>query len=121
MTDRITLTGLYAHGRHGVFEAERRDGQTFVVDAVVELDTRSAAASDDVADTVDYGDLARRLVAIVQGEPVDLLETLSARLADAVLADSRVDAVEITVHKPQAPVGVPVEDVAVTIRRERPA
>lgn len=121
MTDRITLTGLYAHGRHGVFEAERRDGQTFVVDAVVEVETQAAAASDDVADTVDYGDLARRLVAIVQGEPVDLLETLAARLAADVLSDARVAAVEITVHKPQAPVGVPMEDVAVTIRRERSA
>lgn len=119
MTDRITLTGLYAHGKHGVFAVERRDGQTFVVDAVLELDTRAAAAGDDLTQTVDYGELARRLSGIVQGEPVDLLETLAARLAAAVLEDPRVEAVEITVHKPQAPVGVPVEDVAVTIRRER--
>ena len=119
MNDRIELRGLYAHGRHGVLAMERRDGQTFVVDAVVELDTRAAASADDVSQTVDYGELARRLVGIVQGEPVDLLETLAERLADAVLSDQRVLAVEIAVHKPQAPVGVPVEDVVVTIRRGR--
>jgi dihydroneopterin aldolase len=119
MSDRIVLRGLYAHGRHGVLPSERRDGQTFVVDATVELDTSRAAASDDLGETVDYGELARRLVGIVQGEPVDLLETLAQRLASSVLEDPRVLAVEITVHKPQAPVGVPVEDVAVTIRRER--
>jgi dihydroneopterin aldolase len=119
MTDRIVLRGLYAHGKHGVFPEERRDGQTFVVDATVELDTSQAAATDDLTQTVDYGELARRLVGIVQGEPVDLLETLAQRLAASVLDDERVIAVEITVHKPQAPVGVPVEDVAVTIRRER--
>jgi dihydroneopterin aldolase len=119
MSDRIELRGLYAHGKHGVLPFERRDGQTFVVDATIELDTSAAGRSDALVDTVDYGDLARRLVAIVQGEPVDLLETLAARLADAALGDERVTAVEITVHKPQAPVGVPIEDVAVRIRRER--
>lgn len=119
MNDRIELRGVYAHGRHGVLPVERRDGQTFVVDVGIELDTRAAAAGDDLAATVDYGDLARRVVGIVQGEPVDLLETLAARLASHVLEDEKVLAVEVTVHKPQAPVGVPLEDVAVTIRRER--
>jgi dihydroneopterin aldolase len=117
--DRVILRGLYAHGRHGVLPIERETGQTFVVDAVIEMDTRPAGRSDALDDTVDYGVLAQRLVAIVEGEPVDLLETLAQRLADACLADPRVDAAEITVHKPQAPVGVPVEDVAVTIRRMR--
>lgn len=117
--DRVVLRGLHAHGRHGVLAAERRDGQPFVVDAVLHLDTAPAATSDDLADTVDYAALARTLVGLVESEPVDLLETLAQRLAGACLADDRVRVVEITVHKPTAPVGVEVDDVAVSIRRTR--
>ncbi|OZD56760.1 dihydroneopterin aldolase [Rhodococcus sp. 06-1477-1B] len=117
--DRITLTGVRAVGHHGVYADEKRDGQEFVVDAALSLSLRRAAESDDVADTVHYGELAERLVEIVEGDPVDLLETLAQRLADAVLADARVDAVTITVHKPQAPIPVPFGDVAVTISRSR--
>jgi len=119
MTDRITLTGLRVRGFHGVYETERREGQDFVVDAVLELPTDAAAASDDVADTVHYGELADRLAAVVAGEPVSLLETLVARLADVCLADARVTAATVTVHKPQAPIPLEFADVAVTIRRER--
>jgi dihydroneopterin aldolase len=119
VSDEIALTGLRVRGHHGVFEHERRDGQDFVVDAVLELSTRAAAASDDVADTVHYGELAEALAAVVAGEPVDLLETLAQRLADACLADSRVAAARVTVHKPQAPIPLTFADVAVTIRRER--
>ena len=120
MSDEIALTGLRVRGHHGVFEHERRDGQDFVVDAVLELSTRAAAASDDLADTVHYGELAQRLADIVAGEPVNLLETLVQRLADACLADPRVAAARVTVHKPQAPIPLSFADVAVTIRRERP-
>lgn len=119
MTDRIALTGLRVRGHHGVYEFERREGQDFVVDVALELDTAPAAASDDVADTVHYGELAESLAAVVAGEPVNLLETLAQRLADVCLADSRVRAAEITVHKPQAPIEQTFADVAVTIRRER--
>lgn len=117
--DRIELRGLRAHGFHGVLDDERRQGQVFVVDATVELDTTAAAAADDLARTIDYAGLAQRLVAVVEGDPVDLIETLAARLVAVCLDDERVTAAEVTVHKPQAPVGVPFEDVAVTIRRER--
>ncbi|HEV2087004.1 MAG TPA: dihydroneopterin aldolase [Cryptosporangiaceae bacterium] len=120
MADRITLTGLTVRGRHGVYPAERRDGQDFVVDVTLELDTRPAATSDDVADTVDYGALAERLAAVVAGDPVALLETLTARLAEVCLADPRVGSAEVTVHKPQAPIPHPFCDVSVTIRRSRP-
>jgi 7,8-dihydroneopterin aldolase/epimerase/oxygenase len=118
-TDRISLLGLRAFGRHGVLDRERREGQEFVVDAVLWLDTRAAAAADDLSLTVDYGALAARLAAIVSGEPVALIETLADRLAAACLSESgkAVREVEITVHKPQAPVSVPVGDVTVTIRR----
>ena len=119
MTDLIRLTGLTARGYHGVFDFERRDGQNFVVDATLEVDLTPAAASDDVRDTVHYGELADRLVAVVTGEPVDLIETLAARLADECLADARVNAATVTVHKPQAPIPHAFQDVAVTIRRQR--
>ena len=117
--DRIALSGLRVRGFHGVYEHERRDGQDFVVDAVLELSTQRAAATDDVADTVHYGELAQRLAEVVAGEPVNLLETLAARLADVCLADARVGAATVTVHKPQAPIPLTFADVAVTIRRER--
>ena len=120
MNDRISLTGLRAKGRHGVYDFERAQGQDFVVDVVLELDLRPAAASDAVGDTVHYGELAGRLVEIVAGEPVNLIETLAGRLADVCLADSRVRSATVTVHKPQAPIAHEFADVAVTIRRERP-
>jgi dihydroneopterin aldolase len=119
MTDRIELAGLRVRGFHGVFEHERLDGQDFVVDAALEVDTRAAAASDDLADTIDYGALAQALHDVVAGEPVNLLETLAERLAQVCLVDSRVGAVTVTVHKPQAPIQLAFGDVAVSIRRER--
>jgi dihydroneopterin aldolase len=119
VTDRITLTGLRVRGHHGVFEHERRDGQDFVVDVVVWLDLARAAVSDDLADTLHYGELAERAAAIVGGEPCDLIETVAGRVADDVLGDERVDAVEVTVHKPAAPIPLTFADVAVTVRRSR--
>ena len=117
--DRICLSGLRAYGYHGVLPAETERGQEFVIDAVLWLDTSAAAETDDLERTVDYGTLAARLAGVVAGEPVALIETLAQRLAAACLADDLVQQTEITVHKPQAPVGVPVRDVSVTIRRSR--
>lgn len=119
MADRIVLSGLRAFGRHGVYDFERAAGQEFVVDVTLELDLGPATRSDDVRDTVHYGELAERLVAIVSGEPVNLIETLAERLATACLADGRVDGVTVTVHKPQAPIPHEFADVAVTIHRRR--
>jgi 7,8-dihydroneopterin aldolase/epimerase/oxygenase len=119
--DRIELTGLRVFGYHGVYDFERRDGQDFVLDVVLEIDLSPAARSDDVTDTVHYGELAAALAAIVGGEPVNLLETLAARLTDSCLADPRVQAATVTVHKPQAPIPLSFDDVAVTIRRTRVA
>ena len=117
MGDRITLTGLRVRGRHGVLPVERRDGQEFAVDVALALDTRRAAGTDDLADTVDYGALAERLAAVVAGEPVALLETLAERLAAVCLADGRVAAAEVRVHKPAAPIPVAFADVSVTVVR----
>ena len=117
--DRIALRGLRAHAHHGVYAVERERGQIFTVDAVLELDTAAAAAGDDLRRTVNYAELAVQLHAVLTGETVRLLETLARRLAEACLSHSLVQAVEITVHKPQADLGVPFDDVTVTIRRER--
>ncbi len=119
MTGRITLRGLRAKGHHGVYDFERVQGQEFVVDVQLELDLGLAAATDDVVATVHYGDLAERLVAVLTGEPVNLLETLADRLLTVCLLDERVDAAEVTVHKPQAPIPFEFADVAVTLRRSR--
>jgi dihydroneopterin aldolase len=117
--DRIAIRGLRALGHHGVYEHERQGGQDFVVDATLAVDTRPAAATDDLSRTVDYGSLAERLVGIIKGEPVRLIETLAERLAAECLAEPAVTEVEITVHKPQAPVPFPFDDVAVTVTRRR--
>ena len=119
--DRIELRGLRVFARHGVLDAERRDGQEFVIDAVLWLDTRPAAGSDDLSKTVDYGALANRLVRLAEEPPVRLIETLAERLAADCLSEPLVAEVEITVHKPQAPIAHPFTDVTITIRRARPS
>lgn len=120
LRDTITLTGITAQGFHGVFEDERRNGQPFVVDVVLHADLRPAGISDDLTQTAHYGELAEQVAAIIAGEPLNLIEALAERIAGAVLAGyAGVDAVEVTVHKPQAPITVPFGDVSVTIRRDR--
>jgi dihydroneopterin aldolase len=115
----LTVRGLRGIGHHGVYEHERRDGQEFVVDVELGLDTRAAAAADDLSATVHYGELAERLHTSLTTQPVDLLETLAQRLADICLAEEPVSWVEVTVHKPQAPITVPFDDVTLTIHRSR--
>ncbi|MFH0243016.1 dihydroneopterin aldolase [Streptomyces sp. HK10] len=117
--DRVALRGLRIRGHHGVFEREREQGQTFVVDLAMGLDTRPAAAGDDLTRTVHYGIVAEEVASIVGGEPVDLIETLAQRIADQCLTHDAVREVEVTVHKPEAPVTVPFDDVTITIKRSR--
>lgn len=117
--DQVRLTGITATGYHGVFAHERREGQVFVADVVVHLDTRRAAATDDLRHTLDYGALAEQVVAVLTGEPADLIETVAERIAATVLAHPQVQAVDVTVHKPQAPITVPFGDVVVEVRRDR--
>ncbi|CAM5392114.1 hypothetical protein SGLAM104S_00557 [Streptomyces glaucescens] len=117
--DRVALRGLKARGHHGVFPKEREEGQTFIVDLVLGLDTRPAAADDDLAKTVHYGIVAEEVVAVVEGEPVNLIETLAERIAQACLKHEGVQEVEVCVHKPDAPITVPFDDVTVTITRSR--
>ena len=117
--DRISLTGITAFGYHGVFDAERRQGQKFVVDVSCLIDLSSAASNDDLADTIDYGALAEAIVADVERDPLNLIEALADRIALTCLRYDAVQCVEVTVHKPQAPMPVDVADVAVTLTRSR--
>lgn len=119
--DEITLTGLRASAFHGVLEHERRTGQVFVIDVTVFLPLRDAAATDDLDRTIHYGELAEEIVAAVESDPVDLIETVAERVAQVVLAHELAQMTRVTVHKPSAPISVPFEDVSVTITRSRPA
>lgn len=118
--DRLAVLGMEAVGHHGVLEDERRDGQVFRVDLTLGLDTRPAARSDDLHETVDYGSLGAAVRQAIETDPVDLIETLAQRIADLCLEDPRVEWTEVTVHKPHAPIEATFSDVALTIRRSRP-
>ncbi|OSC26760.1 dihydroneopterin aldolase [Mycobacterium vulneris] len=119
MADRIELRGLKVRGQHGVFDHERANGQDFVVDITVWIDLAGAAASDELADTYDYGALAQLAADVVAGPARNLIETVGAQIADQVMDDERVHAVEVVVHKPQAPIPQQFADVAVVVRRSR--
>jgi len=119
MSDQLAVRGIEIHAHHGVFDFERRDGQTFLIDLLLELDTSAAAAADDLSRTVDYGALVEDVVAAAQKDPVDLIETLAQRIADVCLGREQVAAVQVTVHKPHAPIAATFQDVALTINRSR--
>lgn len=119
MADRIELRGLKVRGHHGVFDHERTDGQDFFIDVTLWMDLRAAADSDDLTETVDYGALAEQVARIVGGEPRNLIETVGAEVADSIMADDRINACEVVVHKPSAPIPLTFDDVAVVTRRSR--
>ena len=117
--DELSITGIECFAHHGVFDFEKREGQVFVVDLVLGIDTRPAAASDDLADTVNYGTLVADVKAAVERDPVDLIETVAQRITDVCLLDSRVEWARVTLHKPDAPIDATYSDVALTITRTR--
>jgi dihydroneopterin aldolase len=119
--DTLTLTGLEIFAHHGVFDFERADGQTFLLDLTVWLDTVGAAEGDDLDQTLHYGELAVEVAEAAAAEPVDLIETLAERIASLVLAHPVAQRVSVTVHKPDAPIPVPFADVSITIVRPRVA
>ncbi len=119
MTDRIRIERIEVFARHGVLPEERTAGQLFLVDVEVALDLSKAGASDTLTDTVDYGALAQSIHDLVAGEQWSLIERVAGRVADLVLADRRIEAVEVTVHKPSAPIPVAFGDVSVSIHRRR--
>lgn len=118
--DRITLTGITGIGHHGVLPHERRDGQRFTVDVVLHLDLAPAGRTDDLQRTVHYGEVAETVHREITERPLELIEALAQRIAERILEQKElVEAVEVTVHKPQAPIDVPFGDVAVTVTRRR--
>ena len=119
MTDELSIAGIECFAHHGVFDFEKREGQVFVVDLVLGIDTRAAAASDDLAETVNYGTLTLDVKAAVERDPVDLIETVVQRIADVCLLESRVEWARVTLHKPDAPIDATYSDVALTITRTR--
>lgn len=115
--DTIEIRGLRVFAHHGVFAQERRDGQEFIIDAVVWTDLSRAGASDALGDTIHYGVLAEALAAAAAENPVDLIETLAERLAAVVLSFPAAERTRVSVHKPSAPIPLPFDDVIVTIER----
>lgn len=120
MNDRIILTGISAIGYHGVFPEERIEGQTFIVDATLVLDLSVPGSNDHLLNTVDYSKVAHLIHDIIAGEPFQLIERLADEIAHRILQTySLIQSVEITVHKPNAPVGISIADIAVNISRHR--
>lgn len=117
--DRLSVLGVECWAHHGVFEFEKRQGQKFVVDLTLGIDTRPAAATDDLRETVNYGTLVDSVKAAVESDPVDLIETVAQRIADVCLTDDRVLWAQVTLHKPDAPIEATFRDVALTILRRR--
>jgi dihydroneopterin aldolase len=117
--DRIDLRGISAHGHHGVFDEEKKNGQTFVVDVSLGLDLGPAAREHDLTKTVHYGVLAQQVHDAITRDPVDLIETLALRMVDLCLTEESVQWASVTVHKPEAPIAVTFDDVAVTIERSK--
>jgi FolB domain-containing protein len=119
MADLIELRGLRAAGICGALPEEQERKQPLEVDLDVETDLRAAGASDDLADTIDYGALAAEVERVVTTERFVLLEKLAARLAEVVLADGRVDAVTVAVRKLRPPVPQLLDTSGVRITRRR--
>ncbi|NIA24976.1 MAG: dihydroneopterin aldolase [Gammaproteobacteria bacterium] len=119
MNGQIKLDGIRVFAHHGVFPEERQAGQTFVIDVTMHLDLEPAVTTDDLTATIDYGALAQAIHDRVADESWGLIERVAGRVADLVMEDKRVEVVEVTVHKPEAPITVPFDDVSVTIRRSR--
>ncbi len=118
-TDLIEVRGLKISGRHGVTQQEQSEDQPFIVSLAARIDTREAAAFDDLGATLDYAEVVRLVKATMTGQPYHLLETLADRIARQLLANKRVLDVWVRVAKTQAPLDADVEEVAVEVSRSR--
>ncbi len=122
MTDRIFLKGLLVHAHHGLLSHESEVGQRFVIDLDMAIDLSRAAASDHLADTVSYADVAAVTVSTFKARNFKLLEAAAGAVADAILAAfPPIAAVTVTVHKPHAPIAAIFDDVGVVMTRRRPS
>lgn len=120
MSDQITITGIHGYGHHGLFENERSNGQDFYVDLILNLDLSQAAQSDAIEDTVNYAEITELTHQEITADPVNLIEKLAYRIAERILSSHpKVKAITVTVHKPQAPVGLKVQDISVVVNKTR--
>lgn len=117
MKDHVKISGITGKGNHGVFAFEREAGQRFSVDVTLFFSFDKASTSDELSHTVDYGQVAEVTHKILHGDPVQLIEALAVKIAQEVLALGGIDEIEVTVHKPEAPIPVPFDDVTATVRR----
>jgi dihydroneopterin aldolase len=117
MSDFIEIKGISGFGYHGLFDHERENGQSFSVDVKLELENKRASKSDDIEDAVDYSKVIKRVHGFIAGEPVNLIERLAQLIADDLLDSFSLKSVEVVVHKANAPVGLPVRDIAVRMKR----
>jgi len=115
--DRIALRGIRVLARHGADPGEREREQLFELDVVVELDLATAAASDEIADTLHYGRLYRKIVDVVRERSHVLLERVAGDVLEVLLEDARVARAKVTVAKPELLDGA---TPSVTLERERP-
>lgn len=119
--DRIEVTGLRAWGHHGVLPQETQLGQQFLADITLHLSTAPAGAADALSRTVNYAEAAHAVHEELRGGPYALVETLAERIAQRILTDTGhplVRRIGVRIHKPAAPVGLPVDDVTVSIERD---
>lgn len=120
MSDKIRVTGIEGLGYHGLYDSEREIGQPFVVDVVLKLDLEKAGKTDEIQYTVDYNDIAQLIYNEIVGPPMKLLETMAEKICQKIFAAYHpIEEIEVTVHKPRAPISVPFGDVSITIKRER--
>lgn len=118
MSDQISILGIKAFGYHGVLQHEAVEGQEFIVDLLITLDLQAASRSDDLADTVNYAELAQIVHENIVGERVQLIERLAGRIVDAIKSRyQQISSISVTVHKPHAPVNLDFNDISVTISR----
>lgn len=116
--DQIRIKGLRIYARHGVFEEERKLGQSFIVDAVLNTRLQEAGEKDDLNLSTDYGAVCEKITRVMTEETCLLIEAAAERTArEILLSFPAVESLELTLHKPQAPIPLPFEDVAVRIRR----
>jgi dihydroneopterin aldolase len=120
MTDHIFIKGLSLHAYHGVLAYESKVGQSFSIDLELEIDLSDAARSDKVVDTVSYDKVAECATKAFCAKPYKLIEAAAGSVANAVLAAfPRVQAIEVTIHKPHAPIAAIFSDVGIMLKRKR--
>lgn len=121
MVDDVFLESMRFYGYHGVNPEERAKGQRFIVDIRLSTDLRDAGISDDLSETINYSEVYKRVRAIVEGEPRDLIEAVGEQIATALLSEfPTATAVTVTVRKPEVPLkGAMLASAGVRIHRQR--